>query len=134
MNFYKLSRRHKKWFLINQFVIVIMLVVALTISWSVNDVVLPTNASKMVSSASFVMTVIFFALAVLNRIGTLFKIKSMGFIFLFVMLLGFNYIIDPVLWTVGLLTIPLLIDDIIFKPIWHNIWYNQYDGVVMLRE
>lgn len=133
MNFYKLNRVHKKWFLINQAFILLMLMIALTVSWSVNKVTLPTNASKLVASTSFIMSMVFFALAVLNRVGNLFKIKSMGFIFIFVMFLGFKYIIDPVVWTVGLLTIPLLIDDIIFRPIWMNIWYNEYDSVVTIR-
>lgn len=133
MNFYKLNRVHKKWYIINQIFIILMLFTALTISWSVNKVTLPTNASKLVASTSFIMSVIFFSLAVLNRVGNLFKIKSMGFVFIFIMFLGFKYIIDPVVWTVGLLTIPLLIDDIIFRPIWMNIWYNEYDSVVTIK-
>lgn len=133
MNFYKLKAVHKKWFIINQLFIIIMLLIALIISWSVNKVELPTNTSKLVAGASFIMSLCFFALAVLNRIGNLFKVKSIGFIFIFVMFLGFKYIIDPIVWTVGLLTIPLLIDDIIFRPIWMNIWYNQYDSVVKIQ-
>lgn len=133
MNFYKLKPVHKKWYLINQLFIIAMLFTALAISWSVNKVILPTNTSKLVASASFMMSLGFFVLAVLNRMGSLFKVKSMGFIFIFVMFLGFKYIIDPIVWTVGLLTIPLLIDDIIFRPIWMNIWYNQYDGVVKIQ-
>lgn len=133
MNFYKLKAVHKKWFIINQLFIILMLLIALIISWSVNKVELPTNTSKLVAGASFIMSLSFFALAVLNRIGNLFKVKSIGFIFIFVMFLGFKYIIDPVVWTVGLLTIPLLIDDIIFRPIWMNIWYNQYDSVVKIQ-
>lgn len=134
MNFYKLSGNHKKWYIFNQVVILIMLGIALSISWSVNKVVLPTNSSKLIASTSFIMSLVFFALAVLNRVGSIFKIRSMGFIFIFVMFLGLKYIIDPVVWTVGLLTIPLLIDDMIFKPIWNNIWYNEYDGVVRIRD
>ena len=133
MIFYKLSAVHKKWFILNQALIFVLLVVALIIAWTVTDVEMPNNGARLLGGASFIMTVIFFSLAILNRIGNLFKIKSMGFVFVFVMLLGFKFVIDPVVWTVGLLTIPLLIDDIIFRPIWLNIWYNQYDQVVVVR-
>ena len=111
-----------------------MLGISLLISWKVNNIQLPTNTEKWSAVAGFMLTTAFFVLAVLNRIGNLFKVKSMGFVFMFAMFLGMKMIIDPVVWTVGLLCIPLLIDDLIFQPIWKNIWYNEYDSVVKIKE
>lgn len=134
MNFYKLNRKHKKWYIINQILIIAALVAMLAISWSINKVELPTNVERLSASTGFITTTIFFILAVLNRLGNLFKIKSLGFIFLFLMLIGVKYIIDPLVWTVGLMSIPLAIDDLICRPIWMNIWYNQYDSIVKIKE
>lgn len=111
----------------------LLLIIALIVSWKISDIHIPTNVGRLTAGAGFVTTTLLFALAILNRISALFKIKSVGFFFMFLMFLSIKTIIDPLVWTTGLLFIPLLIDDIVFKPIWLNIWYNQYDGVVTIK-
>lgn len=134
MNFFKLKWKHKKWFLINQAIVIILLIIALIIAWKVNKVEMPTNLSKLTTNASWIISVFVLIMALLNRIGTLFKVRSAGFLILFLMFLGLDRVIDVVIWTLGLMLIPLLLDDIIMRPIWLNIWYNEYDGVVKIRE
>ena len=132
MIFWQLNAKHKRNFLINQAAVIIALIVCLIISWNINKIELPTNIEKLGSSLGFVTTTSVFVLAVMNRISGLFRIKSLGFAFMFLMFIGVRFIIDPVIWTVGLMTIPLFIDDIVFRPYWNNIWYNQYHGVVKI--
>lgn len=134
MQFWKLKWKHKKWFLINQAIVIILLIVAAIIAWVITKVELPSNVSKLRASAGWIVSFFVLVLALLNRIGALFKIRSAGFLVLFIMFLGLGSIIDVVTWTLGLMLIPLLLDDIIMRPIWLNIWYNQYDGVVKIYE
>lgn len=134
MQFWKLKWKHKKWFLINQAIVIILLIVAAIIAWVVTKVELPSNVSKLRASAGWIVSFFVLVLALLNRIGALFKVRSAGFLVLFIMFLGLGSIIDVVTWTLGLMLIPLLLDDIIMRPIWLNIWYNEYDGVVKIYE
>ena len=134
MQFWKLKWKHKKWFLINQAIVIILLIVAAIIAWVITKVELPSNVSKLRASAGWIVSFLVLVLALLNRIGALFKVRSAGFLVLFIMFLGLGSVIDVVTWTLGLMLIPLLLDDIIMRPIWLNIWYNQYDGVVKIYE
>lgn len=134
MQFWKLKLKHKKWFLINQAIVIILLIVAAIIAWVITKVDLPSNATKLRASAGWIVSFFVLVLALLNRIGALFKVRSAGFLVLFIMFLGLGSIIEVVTWTLGLMLIPLLLDDIIMRPIWLNIWYNEYDGVVKIYE
>lgn len=134
MTFWKLNNKHKFWFLINQIIVLIMLGIALIVSWNINKVMLPTNTERLTATGGFIVTTVLFSLAILNRVNVLFKVRSVGFAFMFIMFFAIDKIIEPLVWTTGLLLIPLLIDDIIFKSIWNNIWYNEYDGVVKIKE
>ena len=133
MIFWKLNKKHKKWYLINQLMIIVLLVVAMLMAWKQTGAKLPTNTEKLSASLGFFLVSGFFMLAVLNRMSALFKIKSIGFVFMFIFFKSLALIIEPVTIAIGWFLIPLLIDDIIFKPIWNNIWYNQYDMVVKLH-
>lgn len=113
--------------------IIVLLVVAMLMAWKQTGAKLPTNTEKLSASLGFFLVSGFFMLAVLNRMSALFKIKSIGFVFMFIFFKSLALIIEPVTIAIGWFLIPLLIDDIIFKPIWNNIWYNQYDMVVKLH-
>lgn len=126
MIFWKLKKKHKKWYVINQIFIIVCLAAALITAWKINKITLPTEGSKMIAGVGFISTIGIFVAAVLSRIGNLFKVKSVGFIVMWFMFLGLQYILQPMIWAIGLMLIPLLIDDMIFQSIWKNIWYNQY--------
>ncbi len=127
MIFYKLSAHHKKWFIINQVVLFIALLIMALIAINMAGLKLPSNESKISATFGFILVGIVLLFALLNRISILFKIRSIGFVILWSMFMLLEYIIDPLKWAFGLMMIPLLIDDMIFKPIWNNIWYNEYD-------
>lgn len=127
MIFYKLSAKHKKWFIINQIGLFIALFIMFLIAINMAGLKLPSNESKISATFGFILVGIVLMFALLNRISILFKIRSIGFVILWSMFMLLEYIIDPLKWAFGLMMIPLLIDDMIFKPIWNNIWYNNYD-------
>ena len=101
MTFWKLNSKHKFWFLINQIFIMILLGIALLISWNINKVVLPTNTEKLTATGGFIVTTLLFSFAILNRVNVLFKVRSVGFAFMFIMFLAIEKIIEPLVWTTG---------------------------------
>jgi hypothetical protein len=127
MIFYKLSTKHKRLFILNQVILFFALIVAFAVAINKSELELPTNALKLKASAGFVMASIILALAFMNRLGVLFKIKSMGFVILFLFFTFLQTINLAIVWTTGLMLIPLLIDDIVIRPMWLNLWYNVYD-------
>ena len=67
------------------------------------------------------------AIAFMNRLKSLLKVKFFVFLVMFVLLSSLNMIMDTLLWTTCLVLIPLMLDDLILIPIWRSIWYNQYE-------
>lgn len=132
MNFWKLKGKHKKWFIINQLIVISLLIVMLFVAWAVNKVELPTSTQKISASTGFVTGVVILLLAVLNRISVLFKVRSMGFIVFFILFLTIKLVIDVMIWATGLIGLIILLDDVIMVPIWNNIWYNEYDNHVVI--
>ena len=128
MIFHKLNKRHKKLFILNQLLVFILIVIAVIVAMAQVKVSLPTNEAKLSASMGFILITNVMVLAIMNRLGTLFKLKSFGMLIFFLLFVFLDKIIDPVKIATGYILIPLLIDDIIFKPIWHNIWYNHYDN------
>lgn len=128
MNFFKLSPKHKKMYIGGKVAIVIMMIIMLAVSLRVADVDLPTVQSQLSVGIGFIGVMTVFVLALVNRVNILFKIKSIGFVIMFLVLLAIREGIDIFVWSIGLMSIPLLIDDMILTPIWLNVWYKEYDN------
>jgi len=131
MIFHVLSKKHKKQYLINQLIVVIALIICLFISWEVTGITLPTSVDKLTASAGFVTSGGILLLAILNRAGVLFKIRSVGFLIMFILFATIGIVLDVLMWTTGLMTAVLLLDDIVMKPYWSSIWWNEYQDVAM---
>ena len=127
MIFAKLSSKHKTAYIASKASVGLALGAMIPISLSAADVALPTVQSQISIGIGFVGVIAIFLLAMINRISALFKIKSMGFLVIFVIMLALKSSIDILVWSLGLMSIPLLIDDAIITPIWNNIWYKYYD-------
>lgn len=67
------------------------------------------------------------AIAFMNRLKSLLKVKFFVFLVMWVLLSSLDMVMDTLIWTIGLVLIPLMIDDLIMLPIWRNIWYNNYE-------
>lgn len=132
MIFFRLKPKHKVWYIINKVSVFIALAIAFLVAMNKADIHLPTRESKLTASLSFIILAFIFIMASLNRVGSIFKIKSVGFVIFFFLFLGLEYIITPAKIAVGYMMIPLLVDDLIFLPIWLNIWHNNYANEVRL--
>lgn len=125
--FYRMPTR-KKW----QYVLckagIMMAVIAMAIiAVFASGLKLPTVESQLSFSVGIVMIALVTVFALTNRLKTLIKIKSLSFVVMFVILLAFSYTIYYLIYAVGLITIPLLIDDIIITPLWTNYVANTQD-------
>lgn len=125
--FYRMPTR-KKW----QYVLckagIMMAVIAMAIiAVFASGLELPTVESQLSFSVGIVMIALVTVFALTNRLKTLIKIKSLSFVVMFVILLAFSYTIYYLIYAVGLITIPLLIDDIIITPLWTNYVANTQD-------
>lgn len=132
MNFFRLSSKHKRKFILGKSVIILMILVLSYVALKIEKVTFTNNLAKVSGGLSFVTIVFIAILALFNRISTLFKIRSIGFVVLFFLLIGIEYIVAPARLITGLLLIPLMIDDFILTPIWKNIWYNDYADMVVI--
>lgn len=127
MKFLKLSARHRTQYALCKVAIFILMIGMMFLSFRLSGVVLPSIQSQLSVGIGFIGVLSVFILAMLNRINILFKIKSMGFVIMFLVLLCVREGIDLIVWSVGLMSIPLLIDDMILGPIWMSIWYRDYE-------
>lgn len=131
MKFQVLNKKHKKIFIINQLIVLTALVVSLFIAWQINDVALPTSADKLSASAGIVTGGGILFLAMMNRISFLFKVRSFGFGVFWLVFLTINSVLGVLMWATGLMFLVLLVDDIIMKPYWSKVWWNEYQDVAM---
>jgi hypothetical protein len=104
-------------------VIAIMAGIALAITDP--KVIDPSDKISLTIGVTIVLAVV--GLAFLNRLKSLLKIKFVVFLIAFIILFSLQMIMTTLIWTIGLVLIPLMIDDLIIVPLWNNLWYNTYE-------
>lgn len=123
--FYKFDSKHKGLYILSKLIILLTIVLMGVIAIKLSGLELPTISEQMKFAGGIVLVLGVVLMALLNRIKTLFKIKSLGFVLIFLILLAFSYTIETLIWSIGLISIPLLIDDIIITPLWINYYYDK---------
>jgi hypothetical protein len=90
--------------------------------------VLATRDEKMSVSMGVVVGLIVMMFVVFQWIKSIIvKHKFLMFLIAWIILMSLQPIMDTLIWSIGLNIIPLAIDEIIFRPIWESIWYNNYE-------
>ena len=89
--------------------------------------VLATREEKMSVTMGVVVGVFVMILVVFQFIKSIVKLKFLMFLIAWIILMSLQPIMDTLIWSIGLNIIPLAIDEIIFRPIWESVWYNQYE-------
>lgn len=123
--FYKFDSKHKRLYVLSKLFVFIAIVIMGVIAVKASGLELPTVEEQIKFGGGIVLVLVVVLMAMLNRLKTLFKIKSVGFILTFLILLSFSYTIDTLIWSIGLISIPLLVDDIIITPLWINYYYDK---------
>ena len=125
--FSKLSTRHKKLFIFHQMLLFFSIIMMIVIAVKVTNPQITSIDDKMSLTMGGMIGFFVLMLAFANRLKSLLKVKFVAFLIIWLLLFSFNKVIDTMIWTVGLSLIPLAIDDLILKPIWRNVWFNNYE-------
>lgn len=131
------QKKDKRKFLILKSLVFIGIILMALLSLRVSNLKLPTLEDKLSFGIGMIIIVLVVVLAFLNRIKAIFKIKSLGFLLTFIVLLLFSKIIDTLVVGVGLISIPLLLDDLVinnyFKYINITKYWNIYKDVMVVE-
>lgn len=111
----KYTSKEKRRFIFAKIFIFVSIILMCMLAAHITKVELPTFNEKLSFGIGVIMVGMVGLLATLNRLKVIFKIRSIGFIVTFVILLLLKSTIDYLIWSIGLVLIPLLIDDTIFK-------------------
>ncbi len=122
-----LSAHHKKVFVIHKLIVFALIILAVFSAIKITNPVIYSDTDRVSLVIGVLVGAMVGVMAMLNRIKTLFKVKFVAFLIIWLLLLCFNMIIDTLIWSIGLVLIPLSIDDLIFLPFWRNVWYNDYE-------
>lgn len=127
--FSKMSKIHKRNFIIYQIVLFLMIALMTVIAVNKTDPHISSDADRMSFSIGIgaMIGLGVMAIAFMNRLKSLLKVKFFVFLVMWVLLSSLDMVMDTLIWTIGLVLIPLMIDDLIMLPIWRNIWYNNYE-------
>lgn len=123
--FYKFDSKHKRLYVLSKLFVFLAIIIMGVIAVKASGLELPTVEEQIKFGGGIVLVLVVVLMAMLNRLKTLFKIKSVGFILTFLILLSFSYTIETLIWSIGLISIPLLVDDIIITPLWINYYYDK---------
>ena len=125
--YHKLSTQHKKAFVLYQIILFIVIALMATIAIMITDPEVIDPSDKMSLTIGVTLALSIVGLAFFNRLKSLLKIKFVAFLIAFILLFSLQMIMITLIWTIGLVLIPLMIDDLIIIPLWNNLWYNTYE-------
>lgn len=91
-----------------------------------SKVEVPELKNQVSLGLGFILIMIIAVLAIFNRINILFKIKSIAFLIIFLILLFFRSTIETLTIATGLITIPLLVDDLIINNYFKYLNIKKY--------
>ena len=125
--FYKMPGKLKFGYILYKLLIFVFIIAMGVTAVFASGLSLPTIESQLSFSVGLVLIGIVTLLALSNRLRSLIKIKSVSFITMFLILLAFSYTINYLIYSVGLISIPLVVDDAILSPMWDNYVANTQD-------
>ena len=125
--YYKLSWKHKKIFIIHQLLLFFAIFVIIFVAIDQTNPVVETASAKMELTIGGIIGMILVVLAFTNRLKKIFKVKFVAFLIMWVLLSSLSAVMPTLIYGIGALLIPLMIDDLIMTPYWNRVWYNNYD-------
>lgn len=122
-----MSAKHRKLFLIHKLIVLVLILTAVFIGVKITNPVIVSETDKVSVALGAIVGAVVAVFAVFNRIKTLMKVKFTAFLIIWTLLMCLDQIMDTMKWTIGLVLIPLAIDDLFLLPFWRNVWYNNYE-------
>lgn len=124
--FMKYNRKDQKKFLIYKGIILVLILLMAYAAIKLSKLNLPTLKEQVSFGIGVIMIILVVVLALFNRIKSLLKIKSLGFVYAFIALLLLSFAIETLVIAVGLITIPLLIDDLLVNNYFRYLNVTKY--------
>lgn len=124
--FMKYNRKDQKKFLIYKGIILVLILLMAYAAIKLSKLNLPTLKEQVSFGIGVIMIILVVVLALFNRIKSLLKIKSLGFVYAFIALLLLSFAIETLVIGVGLITIPLLIDDLLVNNYFRYLNVTKY--------
>lgn len=124
--FLKYSKMDKIKFILSKLIVFVLIIIMGLLAMHFAKVDLPSAKEKLSWGVGLILIMMIVAFAYLNRLKTLFKIKSVGFLISFVILLLMRVGIDALVWGTGLVAIPLLVDDVIINNYFKYLDLTKY--------
>lgn len=115
----------RKHFIMKSFVF-IGVIFALILAANLGGLDAPTFKDKIEVGLGYGIIIVVGLFAVLERIKLLFKVKFIGWLILFIAFYIMHIHMSVLLWSLGLVTIPLAYDDIIVRPYFKNLNFTKY--------
>jgi len=125
--FSKLSSKHKKIYVIYELLIFLSIAFLTVSAIKITNPAIVESHDKISLTMGAVLGFTIMILAFFNRLKSLLKIKFVVFLVTFLLLFSLQMILTTLIWTIGLVLIPLMVDDLILIPMWRNLWYNTYE-------
>lgn len=125
--YYRLKTSRKVGFVFSKVGVLLGIVGASVGAFFASGVEFPTFESRLGFSVGILLISGVSMIAILGRLKTLFKIKSIGWIVTFLILWSFSNIITLLVYTMGFISIPLIIDDLIITPSWNSYVANTQE-------
>lgn len=125
--FLKYTKKDKKKFIIAKLSIFLLIVLMGYLAIKFAGLNLEME-EKVAFGSGVILVAIVGTFAFLNRMKVLFKFKSIKFVIAFVIFLLLKVGIDALVWATGLISIPLLIDDIVIVNYFKWLDVVKYDG------
>src|SRR5690554_4564671 len=135
--FIKYTKKDKAKFLISKFLIFCGIIAMLILAAHIEKLKLLTREVQLSYSLGIILLVSISAHVILNRINIIFKIKSIGFIVVFVMVVLLESHMSVIKTGLGLMLIPMIIDDTLVNGYFYVLNVNKYWDIyrsVMLVE
>lgn len=123
LSYDKKDKRKFKLFKLTVFLLIILMGYLSTVF---SKIELPSLKDQLNFGIGTILILIVVVLAIFNRLSILFKVKSVGFLIVFLILLFFRYHIDTLVITTGLITIPLLLDDLVINNYFKYLNVTKY--------
>lgn len=123
--FWKYSKKHKRKFVISKIIVVVLILAALVSAGFISGIELPRRVEKWGFGSGVVLLLTLGMLVIFDQIKWLFKVRSVGFMVVFGTLLLLSLAIETLLWGLGLVIIPLLLDDY-FMAKFHILNMTEY--------
>jgi len=125
--FGKMSLKHKKMYIMTQLLLFLSIAMMTIVAITITNPQITKPTDKMSLTVGVIIALAVMALAFSNRLKTLLKIKFVAFLIIWLLLFSLQAIMGTLIWTIGLVLIPLMVDDLIIVPLWKNLWYNNYE-------